>query len=71
MSGGEGALEDSFLRSLAPFEPDEIELKANNCTEVKSFNGDIILQTYGIWFGLLVCVRQTDLCLPCNLWIHS
>lgn len=30
-----GYEEDSFLKSLAPFEPHEIELKADNCTKVK------------------------------------
>lgn len=30
-----GYEEDSFLQSLAPFEPNEIELKADNCTKVK------------------------------------
>ncbi|XP_046988273.1 galactosylgalactosylxylosylprotein 3-beta-glucuronosyltransferase P-like [Schistocerca americana] len=29
-----GFEEDGFLKSLAPFEPNEIELKANNCTKV-------------------------------------
>lgn len=29
-----GYEEDGFLKSLAPFEPNEIELKAKNCTEV-------------------------------------
>jgi len=29
-----GFEEDGFLKSLSPFEPNEIELKANNCTEV-------------------------------------
>ncbi|XP_049948214.1 galactosylgalactosylxylosylprotein 3-beta-glucuronosyltransferase P-like [Schistocerca serialis cubense] len=29
-----GFEEDRFLKSLAPFEPHEIELKANNCTKV-------------------------------------
>jgi beta-1,3-glucuronyltransferase len=29
-----GFEEDGFLKSLAPFEPKEIELKAKNCTEV-------------------------------------
>ncbi|XP_066996968.1 galactosylgalactosylxylosylprotein 3-beta-glucuronosyltransferase P isoform X2 [Anabrus simplex] len=29
-----GFEEDGFLKSLAPFEPHEIELKANNCTKV-------------------------------------
>ncbi|XP_069688850.1 galactosylgalactosylxylosylprotein 3-beta-glucuronosyltransferase P-like isoform X2 [Periplaneta americana] len=29
-----GYEEDGFLKSLAPFEPKEIELKANNCTEI-------------------------------------
>ena len=29
-----GFEEDGILRSLAPFEPNEIELKARNCTEV-------------------------------------
>jgi beta-1,3-glucuronyltransferase len=29
-----GFEEDGFLRSLVPFEPNEIELKAKNCTEV-------------------------------------
>lgn len=29
-----GYEEDSFLQSLAPFEPREIELKAENCTKV-------------------------------------
>jgi hypothetical protein len=29
-----GFEEDGFLKSLAPFEPNEIELKAKNCTEV-------------------------------------
>lgn len=29
-----GYEEDGFLRGLAPFEPKEIELKANNCTEI-------------------------------------
>jgi hypothetical protein len=28
-----GFEEDGFLKSLAPFEPKEIELKAKNCTE--------------------------------------
>lgn len=30
-----GFEEDGFLKSLAPFEPKEIELKAKNCTEVR------------------------------------
>jgi hypothetical protein len=29
-----GFEEDGFLKSLTPFEPNEIELKAKNCTEV-------------------------------------
>lgn len=29
-----GYEEDSFLKSLSPFEPHEIELKADNCTKV-------------------------------------
>lgn len=29
-----GYEEDGFLKSLSPFEPNEIELKAKNCTEV-------------------------------------
>jgi beta-1,3-glucuronyltransferase len=29
-----GFEEDGFLKSLAPFEPKEIELKAKDCTEV-------------------------------------
>jgi len=29
-----GFEEDGFLKSLGPFEPNEIELKAKNCTEV-------------------------------------
>ena len=30
-----GYHEDSFLRSLAPFDENEIELKADNCTKVE------------------------------------
>lgn len=30
-----GYEEDGFLRSLAPFEPNEIELVADNCTKVR------------------------------------
>ena len=29
-----GFEEDGFLKSLAPFEPNEIELLADNCTKV-------------------------------------
>lgn len=29
-----GFEEDGFLRTLAPFEPHQIELKAENCTKV-------------------------------------
>lgn len=29
-----GFEEDGFLRTLSPFEPHEIELKAENCTKV-------------------------------------
>lgn len=29
-----GFEEDGFLRTLAPFEPSQIELKAENCTKV-------------------------------------
>jgi beta-1,3-glucuronyltransferase len=31
-----GFEEDGFLRTLAPFEPHEIELKADNCTKVSA-----------------------------------
>lgn len=30
-----GFEEDGFLKSLSPFEPEEIELKADNCTKVR------------------------------------
>lgn len=33
-----GFEEDGFLRTLAPFEPREIELKAENCTKVSVVN---------------------------------
>lgn len=29
-----GFEEDGFLKSLSPFDPEEIELKAKNCTQV-------------------------------------
>lgn len=32
-----GFEEDGFLKSLAPFEPKEIELLASNCTKVRIF----------------------------------
>jgi len=31
-----GFEEDGFLRALAPFEPKQIELKADNCTKVSA-----------------------------------
>lgn len=33
-----GFEEDGFLRTLAPFEPHQIELKAENCSKVSLIN---------------------------------
>lgn len=33
-----GFEEDGFLRTLAPFEPHQIELKADNCTKVSAIH---------------------------------
>lgn len=38
-----GFEEDGFLRTLAPFEPRQIELKAENCSKVSIINKKIII----------------------------
>jgi hypothetical protein len=41
-----GFEEDGFLKSLAPFEPNELELLADNCTKVFIFFNLLIIKTF-------------------------
>lgn len=52
-----GFEEDGFLRTLAPFEPHQIELKAENCTKV-SIVDQIVINFF------FVEVSRPDLYVP-------
>lgn len=54
-----GFEEDGFLRSLAPFEAKEIELKADNCTKVTGNILDVISCYYD---------QETKMNIPLREW---
>lgn len=56
----EGLEEDGFLRSLEPFNYDEIDFLANNCTEVCfTLNFFLIKKYFNFFFNFQILVWHT------------
>lgn len=59
-----GFEEDGFLRSLAPFEAKEIELKADNCTKVTTVYVCNILDVVSCYYD-----QETKMNIPLREWL--